>query len=543
MNAMSVTIGDYNADSFFDIYISNTGVGNKFLRNNGDNTFSEVAEDLGVTFNGFAWGAQFLDYDNDKNLDLYVSGADEGRHAVKSQLFRNLGDDNFSKVVNAAFADDTVRSYSNAIGDINNDGYPDIAVNNTSPYFSDLWLSSGGENNWIKIALEGKSNNRDGIGTTIEVYSGNEKMNRYTHCGIGFLGQNSATEMIGLGSSDKIDSIYVKWLNGLVDKLYDVDVNQKLFVFEGSTHLPASIFVNGQSCIINNKGVELFAGHYQSYDWSNGESTASILVDVPGDYFVEVTDINGVKSYSDTITIRSDDFEAPIFDVEHIKCFGYDNGQINVEISDGFEIIWKDFGLKSNELTNLQPGKYNYAVQIGQDCYIDGFVEVVEPEAISIDFQILARNSGNELLIHTSGGSPPYGFEWVAVDFPNESNLTNVPAGDYLLKVSDNNNCRGYFDIHVPTISSLDKETNDEDYIIYPNPVNDWVHIESSITKGPHHVKVRDLTGHLVKSLTLYIEKAKINLEDVPSGLYLIEIHHQQKNRTSTHFKTFLLKK
>ena len=75
MDAMSVTIGDFNNDQYFDIYSTNLEEGNKFFVNNKDLTFTENAQNLGVSFNGQAWGSQFEDFDLDGFEDLYVSGA------------------------------------------------------------------------------------------------------------------------------------------------------------------------------------------------------------------------------------------------------------------------------------------------------------------------------------------------------------------------------------------------------------------------------------------------------------------------------------
>ena len=43
IDAMSTTVGDYNRDGWFDVYVSNTFDGNAFLRNNGDGTFTDIA--------------------------------------------------------------------------------------------------------------------------------------------------------------------------------------------------------------------------------------------------------------------------------------------------------------------------------------------------------------------------------------------------------------------------------------------------------------------------------------------------------------------
>ncbi|MGI9543130.1 MAG: FG-GAP repeat domain-containing protein, partial [Cyclobacteriaceae bacterium] len=189
MEGMCVAVGDYDSDGYQDIYISNISEGNRLLKNNGNETFSEVSENTGVAYHGIGWGSNFLDYDNDCDLDLYVSGSLEGSDQVPSIMYTNNGAGNFENT-DVGFAGDTVISFSNAIGDIDNDGYPDVAVNNFDEYPSMVWRNTGGTNNWIKIQLQGVQSNRDGIGTSIRAYFDNRNIIRYTHCGIGFLAQN-----------------------------------------------------------------------------------------------------------------------------------------------------------------------------------------------------------------------------------------------------------------------------------------------------------------------------------------------------------------
>ena len=64
-------VGDYNNDGQLDIYVTNYGT-NRLYRNNGDSTFTEVAESAGVTEPRWSTSCAFADYDRDGNLDLYV---------------------------------------------------------------------------------------------------------------------------------------------------------------------------------------------------------------------------------------------------------------------------------------------------------------------------------------------------------------------------------------------------------------------------------------------------------------------------------------
>ena len=229
---MGLAIGDYDNNGYLDMYSTNDPWGNFFLRNNGDGTFTELADSLGIAVYKVCWGANFVDYDNDTDLDLYVSVA-EGTPNRNNAFFENLGNGVFSPLT-AIGLDHSYKSYGNAIGDFDNNGYCDIAVFNQQALVN-LYKSSGGVNNWIKIELEGTGSNRDGIGTWIDIYRGGEKFSRYTHCGISYLSQNSSIQTIGVGSTTVIDSIVIRWPGPdyRVDILRSVAVNQKLLVVEG----------------------------------------------------------------------------------------------------------------------------------------------------------------------------------------------------------------------------------------------------------------------------------------------------------------------
>ncbi len=241
VNAMTTTLGDYNNDGWFDIYITNTqssqaGNGNVLLKNNGDGTFTDVAEQTGTTFNSFAWGAVFLDADNDTLLDLYVSGGFDGSIGsfLSAAFYHQQNDGIFVIPQNIGFENDTRKSFSNAIGDINNDGKPDIIVcNDTENNF--LWENkTTNTNNWLKVKLEGVTTNRDGIGNTIEIFINGRSQYRYTLAGEGYISQNSYHEFFGLGEATEVDYVKVTWTGtNTEDIIYDVNANQSITIKEG----------------------------------------------------------------------------------------------------------------------------------------------------------------------------------------------------------------------------------------------------------------------------------------------------------------------
>jgi hypothetical protein len=236
LNAMSTTIGDYNQDGWMDIYVTNTSEGNALLYNNGDGTFTDVAIATGTIFNSIGWGAIFYDIENDTDIDLYVSGMLDGSNGLlPSALYVNQGNNTFSIPNNVGLNNDDAPSFANACGDVNNDGYMDVAVVNQSLRNTFLWQYSGSTlNNWLKINLQGTTSNKDGIGSKIEVFANGKLQYRYTLCGEGYLGQNSNYEFFGLKDATNIDYIKVKWLSGVEDIINNVDINQAITIVENS---------------------------------------------------------------------------------------------------------------------------------------------------------------------------------------------------------------------------------------------------------------------------------------------------------------------
>lgn len=261
LDAMCVAPGDYDNDGDVDIYITNTPLeGNHMFTNNGDFTYTETAAGTPLVVNGYDWGANFFDVENDGDLDLYISGIYTNGSDFSSWLYRNHGGGNLSPSV-PGMPNDSYLSYSNAIGDIDRDGFPDIVVNNYDETRSKLWRNlngiNGSTNNWIKVRLKGTVSNIDGYGSMLKVYSGGQMQIRYTYCGEGFIGQNAQHELFGLGAST-VDSVVITWPSGLVTSIVNPPVNQELNVLETETHTatenpvsPFSVFHSDGSGIIS----------------------------------------------------------------------------------------------------------------------------------------------------------------------------------------------------------------------------------------------------------------------------------------------------
>ncbi|MCB0398122.1 MAG: VCBS repeat-containing protein [Winogradskyella sp.] len=314
IDAMSVTVGDINSDGWLDIYVTNSDQDSALLINNQDGTFTDLAVFYQVTFNSIGWGASFIDADNDSDLDLYVSGETDGffPQYLSSAFYENNGNNQYF-LNNSAVPNDFAESYSNAIGDTDNDGFPEIVVNNINHDNIFLWKNNTIQNNnWLKIKLEGTQSNRNGIGSFIEISINGQKQFRYTLCGEGYLSQHSGTEIFGIGNSTIIDYVKVKWLSGIEDILLNIPANQLLYIVEGSTlslqpeknsksliytnPVKNTLTLNAQNTIenvamYNMLGQEVLRAAPNAV---NSELDMSSLQD--GTYFVKVTIANTTKT-------------------------------------------------------------------------------------------------------------------------------------------------------------------------------------------------------------------------------------------------------
>ena len=129
---------DYDDDGDLDIYLVNGAIQtdggqdqvhrNVLYRNNGDDTFTDVTNKAGVGSRAYGVGAAVADYDNDGDIDLYVTNFGE------DQLYRNNGDGTFTDITTRAQVNNPNWGTSCAFADVDNDGHLDLYVTNYAVY-------------------------------------------------------------------------------------------------------------------------------------------------------------------------------------------------------------------------------------------------------------------------------------------------------------------------------------------------------------------------------------------------------------------------
>jgi len=132
---------DVDNDGDSDLFVARYLAPNKFFLNNGDGTFSDHSQQMGLDFNSTSVAATFLDYDLDGFVDLYVATYGDAFNDVPrlpfyaqngkpNRLYRNERGRAFRDTTEISGTGDTGWALAVAAGDYDRDGYPDIAVAN-----------------------------------------------------------------------------------------------------------------------------------------------------------------------------------------------------------------------------------------------------------------------------------------------------------------------------------------------------------------------------------------------------------------------------
>jgi hypothetical protein len=211
-NSRGVAWGDYDNDSYLDLYVANvSGAANTLYHNQGDGTFADVTGTAGVDDANTGACPAWADYDNDSDLDLFLSVTNG-----PNRLYRNDGGGVFSDVSVSAGMDDLGVSIGASWGDYDSDGRLDLYVANFGQA-DRLYRNTTDEgNHWLHLDLIGSTSNRSAIGARVRLVAGGVLQIREVSGGSGMHSQDSQTVEFGLGAETVISSLEVIWPSGYI---------------------------------------------------------------------------------------------------------------------------------------------------------------------------------------------------------------------------------------------------------------------------------------------------------------------------------------
>jgi hypothetical protein len=311
--------GDFDNDGDLDLYLANSNGANQLFRNNGDGTFTEVASQYGVADASQSFSCGWVDVDNDGDLDLHVANA----ATAPDRLYRNDGN-TFTDVAASAGITDNLLSNSTTWGDVDSDGRLDLYMSNNGTANRLYVNRSDSTNHWLILSLRGTASNRSAIGARVRVRTGTRNQIREVQGGSGHNGQNSLPVEFGLGSSTVADSVIIRWPNGTVQRLAQIASNQFLNIVEPSSQSVRTIdgTMPQRSCLTQNYpnpfnpttkiGFKLKVSGFTSlnvYDMLGREVATLVNQELdPGTYEATFSDAQGLSSGIYFYRLRASNF-------------------------------------------------------------------------------------------------------------------------------------------------------------------------------------------------------------------------------------------
>jgi hypothetical protein len=248
--SMGVDAGDYDDDGRFDLVTTNFSHDYTTLYHNEDRLlFLDVSLESGLgppTMPMLKWGVAFLDYDNDGRRDIFEANGHvyPGIDALNvgttwrqpNQLFHNEGAGRFRDAGSEsgpAFRD-THSARGAAVGDLDNDGDPDIVVNNMDETPSLLRNDGGNRRHWVGLTLRGAPRNRFAVGARVILQAGPKHSSAETHAGSSHNSCGDPRLLFGLGDFTAPVSAEIHWPDGRVEVRGNLAVDRYHTIVEGT---------------------------------------------------------------------------------------------------------------------------------------------------------------------------------------------------------------------------------------------------------------------------------------------------------------------
>jgi hypothetical protein len=519
--------GDYDNDGDLDFYVGGTGEGDNVLyQNNGDGTFTDVTKSVGIQSIGVEKNAAFGDYDNDGDLDLYITSS-------PSVLYRNNGDGTFTNIAVEAGVDDR-ESYGVTMGDYDNDGDLDICVAARPDVI--LYRNEGNwYNHWLHIKTVGTVSNWSGIGARVKVVSGELSQIREVSGGSGIC-QDSLPVEFGLGDHTKADVIEIRWPSGLIQTFADVPADQFLVITEGKDTLDITYGDVSMNGIVSAYDASLILQHVVNLiELSPAQQQRA---DVTGNHQITAYDAALVLQYTvgliDKFPIESQSISPSIHAfgdttrLEITSSAAKAGGRVTVPIR-----LYQSGDVFSGQFTLKYPVDWLKLINVSK---ADSFSQS------DFEHQI---NSGTVQCAFAQKEALKGDVTIAQIEFEI---LSNVPAGTHIpLRLMDTSvNETILSNIRDSAIEILPEKTALLQN--YPNPFNPetWIPYQLA-SDSPVTIRVYNTRGQLIRALNLGLKKAGIyvtkdksvywdgtnNLsEKVASGVYFYQLQAEEFRAT-----------
>lgn len=263
-----------------------------------------------------------------------------------------------------------------------------------------------------------------------------------------------------------------------------------------------------------------------SFKWSNGSTNDKIEIDSTNLYSVEITDNKGCKFYSEDMIEIYDEIRLQS-DINHVTCYGLDNGSIDVEVSGGDSLYtyhWSNDD-NNNSIQNLKTGHYQINVMDVSGCIKNEEFTISQPELLvtNLDYIQPTETTFGSINLNVVGGVQPYTYQWNHGE--NSEDLNNVISDFYEVLVTDANGCMSSENIiltnQINDVTSVN-EVGVNGFDVYPNPTDGSAQVRI-LSYQYNKLTVQNVNGQIVNTK---IQNNVVNLDNLSSGLYVIKLEN-----------------
>ena len=267
-----------------------------------------------------------------------------------------------------------------------------------------------------------------------------------------------------------------------------------------------------------------------TYDWY--VDGILILLDtldaanLPGGQLTTVANFLGCTGTSSEVTLQQPAALNITSQQMDVSCYGDATGSITINTQGGtgvYDYLWST-GATNSIISSLPIGVYDLTITDANNCSLVEQFTITEPSQL----QVSVTMNQNQLTGVASGGSPYYTYEWQLNNqtISTSSVVTVQQTGYYVLTVTDINGCVQSKTQYYEQPSVGIEQESSLDVMVYPNPASTDLIIEIS-SQEVFVYELISYKGDVVLRGDIN-QKAKINVTDIASGLYVLRLSNNQ---------------
>ena len=283
------------------------------------------------------------------------------------------------------------------------------------------------------------------------------------------------------------------------------------------------------------------------YNWSTGDSTATVFDLCPGIVALTISDADGCQRiYDNEILINSAETNLQSqITVDSITCFNSKDGAINVSMSGGlppYQYQWNSTTENTPNISDLVPGVYECTVTDNEGClfYLES-TSLLQPDIILLDNieiekAIIGTDNGS-IEVALIGGRAPFEIVWFNaenIEVGEGPVLDNISIGNYAFRATDAGGCIFEKSNIVVELTNAVSESNlVNQFDIYPIPAKQVLNLDLSLsTTVDLELKIFNISGQLIH--TEGWDHANqhyrvLNISNIPAGVYFATLWSDNK--------------